>query len=308
MSPGVAYAVPLASPTSFQIDAVDVYQPALEAGDELFIVKFQINYTVLPATDASQAWLLRLKNGAGVEIATATPYAYYNSGYITGGVASFYLPASIAVAWSSNVTVVLEPNPTLSWTSIPSPNNFTALNWNTASTLSTVATAVGSRVRVLAIGLNSLAALDFAESVNGLYKLTAYGEGYFDVVIPILRTVQPDLYQSNLNSAILVDNQYGNTYQQNTDANLVGTPLDPTNLATVTGLSRMWATGLIWFLFCALVAGLIGYYAQSTKPTFFLFGGLMIVGAFIGFGLLQGLLFGLLGGGSLVLAFAWRGA
>jgi hypothetical protein len=307
-TPGVAYAAPIASPTTYDINAVDVYSPALETGDQLFIVKFEITYGVNPTEDAGEAWLLRLKDSTGAEVASASPYAYYNSGYIAGGGVSFYLPASIAIAWGSAATVVIEPNPTLTWTSMPAPKSFAALAWNSATTIGTVATAVGARVRVLAIGLNSLASLDFAENINGVWKFTSYGEGYFDVVIPILRTVQPNLYQSTLRSPILADNQYGDTYQQNTDANLVGTPLDPTNLAAGMGLSRMWATGAIWFGFCILVAGLIGYKAQSAKPTFFLFGALMIAGSFMGFGMLQGILFGLAGGGSLVLAFAWRGA
>ena len=306
--PGVVYAAPIASPTSYSISSVIVYSPALEAGDQFYVINGSITYAVNPTEDAGQAWLIRLLDGSSTEIASTTIYPYYNSGY-AAFVASFYLPASLAPAWSGNYTVSLEPNPTLTWTSLPPQSLYTAITWDSALTLDTVATAVGAKVRALALGLNtSWTSIDLIESVNGLLKLTSYGEGYFDVVMPFLRDIQPNLYQSALNSPILVDNQYGNTYQQNVDANLVGTPLDPTNLAAGMGLSRMWATGLLWFGFCLLVCGLIGYFAQTTKPVMFLFGGLMIVGAFMGFGLLQGILFGLLGGGSLVLSFAWRGA
>jgi hypothetical protein len=204
---------------------------------------------------------------------------------------------------------VIEPNPTLSWTSIPAPKSYSAINWNSASTISTVGAAVGTKVRLLSQLLNTAwTSTDLSENVNGLRKLTTYGAGYFDVVIPNLRTIDPTLYQANLQGAILVDNQYNSSYQQQVDTQLVGTPFDPTNLAAGLGLSRMWATGAIWFVICALVAGLIGFKAQTTKPVFFLFGGLMIAGSFMGFGMLQGIMFGLLGGGSLVLGFAWRGA
>lgn len=307
--PMKAYATtPIASPTSYSISSVTVYSPALETNDQLYIINGSITYGVNPTEDAGQAWLVRLLSANLTELASTTIYPYYNAGY-AAFVTSIYLPASIAPTWAGNYTVSLEPNPTLTWISIPAQSLFTAITWNSASTIDAVATAVGSKIRALALNLNTAwVSPDLIESVNGLLKLTSYGAGYFDVSIPILRTVQPNLYQSNLNSAILVDNKYGNTYQQNVDSNLVGTPFDPTALAASIGLSRMWTTGLIWFLFCILLSGLVGYFSQSTKPVFFLFGALMIAGSFMGFGLLQGIMFGLLGGGSLVLAFAWRGA
>lgn len=311
LNPMVAHAVTLASPDSYDITAVTVYSPALETNDQLYVIQGFVNYTVLPATDAGQAWLIRLKNSGGNETASTTIYPYYNSGYNAPFVASIYLPASLALAWSGNYSITLEPNPTLSWTSIPTAKIFTSFVWSSASTLSAVSTAITAQIRGITLGLNiswSATANPLISYVSGILKFTARGEAYFDGAIPILRTIAPDLYTAALNAPIIVDHNYGNTYQQQVDANLVGTPLDPTNLASDWGLSRMWMTGLLWFLFAILICGLIAYYAQTTKPTFFLFGGLMIAGSFMGFGLLQGILFGLLGGGSLILAFAWRGA
>src|SRR3990172_12229174 len=127
-SPVTALATPLASPTSYSISSVTVYSPALESNDQLYIVQFSVIYGSLPPTDASQAWIIRLMNGA-TELATAAPYAFYNSGYATG-VVSFYLPAALAPAWGGAYTVILEPNPTLSWVSLPPQSIFNVIVWS----------------------------------------------------------------------------------------------------------------------------------------------------------------------------------
>jgi hypothetical protein len=302
---------PIASPSSYSISNVTVYDPALETGDQLYIVSFAINYPLpVPTTDAGTAWLIRLFNN-GVEIASTTPYAFYNSGYSTG-VASIYLPASMALPWSgANVSLSLEPNPTLTWASIPTQSIYTTIVWASASSLSEVATAVGVQVRGLASTLTSdwgISATPLVESANGMLKLTDLGASYFDVVMPTLRTIQPNLYLSTVIKPIIPDQHYDSNYQTSVDSSHVGTPLDETSLAGVLGLSRGWVGGGLWFLFCLLVSGAVGYKANTAKPVFFLFGGLMIVGGFMGFGLLQSIMFALLGTGSVVLAFAWRGA
>ena len=299
----------IASPTSYGISSVTAYSPALEAGDQFFIVQYSITYGSIPTTDAGQAWLIRLKEN-GTEVASTTPYAFYNSGYTTG-VASIYLPASLAVTWGGNVTMVLEPNPLLDWSSIPAQEIFQTIVWSSANTFDEVSTAVGAEIRAKAIGMNitwSATTNPLIEAVNGIMKLTDRGAAYFDVAIPTLRTMQPNLYQSLISMPNVVERSFGDNGTQEMDTRLVGTPFDLSDVATDWGISRMWATGAIWGAACLAGAGTLGYFAQSAKPTFFLFGGLMMAGGFMGFGLLQTILFALLGIGSIVLAFAWRGA
>lgn len=303
-----AYATPIPSPTSYAISAVTAYSPTMEPNDKEYIISFSIQYGVIPSTDAGQAWLIRLFD-SGVEVASTTPYAFYNSGYAIG-VASIYLPASIATGLSANISLSIEPNPTLTWVSIPSPAYFTSIINSSAATLADVSTAIATQVTALAIGLNIPygSTNPMIEQTNGLWKFTARGESYFDVTIPILRTICGILYSSGITRPILVDNNYDSNYQQQVDSQLIGTPFDATDLAADWGISRMWATGALWFGFCMLCSGLVGWKIQTAKPVFFIFGGLMIAGGFMGFGLLQSVLFGLLGAASIVLAFAWRGA
>lgn len=305
-----ALAAPIASPTSYSISAVTVYSPALETNDQIWVISYSITYGTNPDENAGQAWLIRLLLDGATEITSTSPYAFYNDGY-SSGVASFYLPASEAPVWSGNYTVSLEPNPTLTWTSLPSQAIFSAITWSTAATFDDVATALGNQVRALAVGLNSAWSATtnpIIESVNGLLKLTDRGASYFDVVIPQLRAIQPDLYQSAIIAPYLSNPDYGDTYQQQVDNQTSGTPLDVTNTATNFGLSRLWANGALWGFFCIAIAGTVGYKAQSAKPVFFLMGALMIPGGWMGFGLLQSVLFVLLGIASIILAFAWRGA
>lgn len=308
--PGIGVkAAPIASPTSYSIASVTIYSPVLETGDQLAIIKWGISYTTLPTEDAGDTWLIRLKEN-GIEESSTTPYPFYNSGYATG-VSAIYLPAAYAVTWGGNVSVTLEPNPTLTWVSIPAAVTFTAITWDLNTSTTESSEAIAAQVRALGLTLNvdwSASANPIVSPVNGILKLTDRGASYFDMVINILRTIAPELYQSFIQRPILVDNNHGTTYKDTVDNNLVGTPFDTSDAATDWGLSRLWATGAIWGGFCILCAGTVGYKMQTAKPIFFLFGALMIAGGFMGFGLLQSILFTVLGAASIILAFAWRGA
>jgi len=98
---------------SFSIDEVMVYRNCLELLDQLYIVKYDMQYTTVPDRPITETYLLRLRNGV-IELATTQPYAFFNSGYDTGYI-SVYFPSITAPAWSGNYTMDLMGNPTLQW-------------------------------------------------------------------------------------------------------------------------------------------------------------------------------------------------
>ena len=98
---------------SVSIDGVNVYRNCLELQDQLYLVKYDIQYTTVPTRPINDTYLVRLRNGA-VELATVQPYAYFNDGYDLG-FASIYFTSATAPAWDGAYTMDIMGNPTLQW-------------------------------------------------------------------------------------------------------------------------------------------------------------------------------------------------
>lgn len=191
MTVGIVYAA-VSAPDTLIIYSANAYRGVLQGNDQLHIFAFEINYATNP-TDytAAEAFLFRLYEN-DIEIATAVPYAYYDSGY-DQGVIGFYFQATDPdiPAWeSANLELVLVGNPALDWGGAPPSDSYAP--WDSFSSLKVM---VGIRVRALAIGLDSVwVTEDLIARVQGVNKLTSYGETYFETVIPNLRTISPELF------------------------------------------------------------------------------------------------------------------
>ncbi len=98
---------------SVSIDGVNVYRNCLEFLDQLYLVKYDIQYTTIPERPVNETYLVRLRNGAA-ELATVRPYAYFNDGYALG-YASIYFTSATAPAWEGAYNMDIIGNPTLQW-------------------------------------------------------------------------------------------------------------------------------------------------------------------------------------------------
>ncbi len=102
-------------PDTLEILQVEVYRNTIEIGDQLYLIRYNIDYTANPDEKVSDTFWFRLMNGA-TELATVTAVPYFEDGYAEG-IVTIYFNATDAPAWNGAYTVELTGNPTLQWMS-----------------------------------------------------------------------------------------------------------------------------------------------------------------------------------------------
>jgi len=102
--------------SSFTIDQVEVYRHAGgEANDQLWLISGTIEYATTPTVySVSDAFIVRIKTAAGVEVGNTTFYSYFDNGY-DSGICSIYFDASSVPTWGGSYEVFIEGNPALHW-------------------------------------------------------------------------------------------------------------------------------------------------------------------------------------------------
>lgn len=100
------------------------------------------------------------------------------------------------------------------------------------------------------------------------------------------------------------------SYRNRLANRLVGTRFDMTNLGTNLGMSRMWTSALVWFLFCTLLPTIfVCRWARSFKPATLTIMLLLPIGALAGFIYLEvAVLAAFLSGAAATYIFLFRGA
>lgn len=314
---GIAHAAE-PQPTTLVINSIDAYNNAINPNDQLHIVSFDIAWTSGNYT-ATQAFIFRFyKNG--VEIAATTCYSYYNEGK-SQGIVAFFFDADDAnlPAWgSANLSVKLMENPSITWSGNITQTEETIWNsWN-GNTL------IGAKVRAVALELENVwSGVNLIAPVNGVNKLTSYGEDYFETAIPNLRSMASTLFTSNVNQPSFPTGNHSSTYGDTTMDRWVtsgnGT-FDVTSAAVLFGTSRNWLMSGLWIIASIIMLCLMTYGVGKVnntgvtssvvlKPAMYLFGFMMIIGSFMGFMVLQvGLFCGIAGGIVLIFTILWRGA
>lgn len=305
-------------PATLIINSIDAFQSVIVENDQMHIVSFDISWSSGNYT-GTEAFLFRFLD-AGVEIATATPYSYYNNGK-SQGVVGFYFDADdpdIPTWGSANLKIELMGNPTIVWDGdVPYTSSTTWNSWSAA-------TLLGAKIRLLALALEDDWSVDLISPVNGVNKLTSYGEDYFESSIPNLRKAAPTLFITTAASPSFPSDNHSSTHGDEvmdrwlTSGN--GT-FDVTDAATQLGTTRNWLMSGLWVISSITMLGLMTYGTsktqggqeiitrQSLRPALFLFGFMMIVGSFMGFMVMQaGLFCGIFGGIVLVFAIFWRGS
>ena len=306
----------IASPDTLTINTIDAYQSVIETDDQLHIMTFEISYGVNPDQDANQTFIFRLFDG-GVEIATATPYAFFNSGY-DQGVIGFYFDAQDPdiPAWeAATLELQLVGNAALDWGG--DPPSVTNNIWDSFNENKSL---VGARVRTIALALETQWGVDLIEPVRSVNKLTENGENYFETTIPNLRLISPELFISTTTSPDIPSGNRTTTYGDDVEDRwtiIGGGTFDMTTIAPLFGTSRNWVSSAAYIIFAIAVLFAVSskisgpgeIAGRGLRPALFLFGGLMIAGSFMGFMVFEvGLFAGIAGGLAVVLALFWRGS
>lgn len=299
----------IALPTSYSIDSIEAYRHVVEQNDQLYVIKYEINYAVLPTESAQESWLVRLMDGAN-ELGVTSPFAYHTNGY-GKGIATIYFSANSTPAWAGAYSVRLEGNPLLVWAGGVPPSTSSAIfaKWSTSTSISSTSTELRLRILYLANELTTSWSTNLTELSNGVTVLSASGEYYFESLFPVLRTVCPQLFGSvSVNPIKDVRTQNLSAANAN-DSQLIGTIFDFTPLANALHLSREWTTGIIWTIFWFAICVGIVWKLEATRIALFLFGFMEVAGAISGWmGMIVGGMIGDFGALCIVYGFMWKRA
>jgi hypothetical protein len=238
------YAVAVATPDTWDIDYVNVYDNALELGDQEWLVGFHVNYASVPAGYmASDLFFLRLMDGA-TEMASVAPTSAGAPNYgFTSGLVSFYFPASSLVmpTWGGVYDVVLQGNPTIAWvdTTMLAGRSYpsTSFNWNSEASISSQTPNIEARIRGIATQELQRNWADpgnytLVQQISTGTVLTTAGVTYFTAVIANLRALAPDLFVANIAPIPSEERTFTHTYYTDLGLKLSGTQMDFTQLGS----------------------------------------------------------------------------
>lgn len=285
-------ALAIADPDDMEISNIEAYET--DDGDQLYIVEFSIDYASNPDENANKAFLIRLLDVSDEIVATA-PYAFYNDGYSIGLV-SFYFNSldPLLPTWESNqVKAQIIGNPSLSWSGDPPSSTKNKVDsWNDGVSL------LPAYIRFVNQDLESAYSMDLMEMINGALRCNAYGEDYYETVIPNLRGLAPSLFTTTTTSPVYNTDNHTLSGKTSLEARLTGTPFDQSNTATEIGITEMWITTMIWLIFSGIVIFAYGKYIGTVGITWVAaialevgaFGGWLPTEVAIGLGILGGIL------------------
>lgn len=289
------------------INGVTFYQSVIETNDSLCIVEFTVEYAAPPSVDIDEAFLVRVLN-SGVEVEATAPYAFADApddGY-SSGIVSFQFDVGDITWGAGTYSVELVGNPGQSWVAGDPPKTTeNTINWETDASL------VKNKVLSLAIQFEGDWVVDMYEVLAGVGKITTtYGEPYFTTVIANLTIIAPDVFTAITTTPDFDEREYTQTGAGTAEGRWVGVaPFDLTDLATLLGMSRMWLTSFLYVLFSIVVLILVARGAESREPATFIFGAMMIFGAFSGFFDFEAaMMCGVLGALAFLYTLIWRGA
>ena len=179
----------ISQPTDLDIQDAVVYENALESGDQCWFITYFIDFTTLPDENVDDLFIFRLLDTDDSEITATVAYPYYSQGYELG-VVCFYLEASEAPTWQSDLTVEIYGNPLVDWDGDPPTTSTTGITWNTGAT-SDIQELIGAEIINLATELEQAWSVEMVESSGGITALSEAGSSYFLRVVPNLADIAP---------------------------------------------------------------------------------------------------------------------
>ena len=250
-----AFAAPslLANPNVISIEQVRRYTDVSAVGDALFIVHYNLEYTVPPTESITEGWIGRVLDIGGTgQLASVAPQAHQlipARGY-DHGIYSFYF-ATAPVA-TGTLTITLEGNPGLT----PTPTGIT-----TASIENRTASDLVSDMRLLGLHLGAVWPADVITFIGGVARFTSAGEEYFLAAIPNLVQYAPTLFtlgfiQPSPENHVDTPDP---TYQTARDSFWAGTPVRNFTIAwgAYIGLPRTIFETIIVLILAVVIGGLV---------------------------------------------------
>lgn len=268
------YAQTISNPDSITVTRVRTYQDVLVDGDLLVVAEYEIEYTITPSIDVSQAYVARFLDGATLVATTNVyPLVIPNLGY-DEGIFSFYFDVEPTPA--TGFSVSLQGNPSL----FPSSSGNTATN--SAIEGPFTKSLLSIHLRILAQNFESVWSdsepdIDLIERTAEGNRFTFDGEDYFANSINRLDEMVPTLFSASILSPTIQEDTFTNTYTNQLRNFWAGTSFQ----SSIDNLADYLSTPAIIISTAILLAtaGAIAFYVLTAtqKPQMALLAGEVVI-------------------------------
>ena len=287
----------VSQPTDLEIQEVTAWENAREDGDQLYLIKYYIDFASLPDENVDELFIFRLLDAADEEITSATAYPYYSQGYDLGIVA-FYIEPEDAPTWGGDLTVEISGNPLIDWDGDPPTTSTTSITWNTGTT-EEMNELLSAKIVYLASQLEVAWDVEMTTAASGMTILSDTGSTYFVRVVPYLTEVAPYCAGQQIYTPTYPDTKPGeDTYATTLIEALDGTIFDLSGPARSFHTSPGVIAASLYYPLVVFLLILMAKKFKLGKSIMFIACFFVVAGAFIGVPLIVTIVAALLAGGS----------
>jgi len=245
----------IANPTSTSILDVTVFDSVSVTGDQLWFVRYNVNYATVPSEPASTTFSMAISDVADTTILYQRALNYYQENII-----SIYLTPAQALVSGGAYIVRIAGNPAL----------FTLIEGINKATTTLAAGDYYSGDEVT-LGGYMLTQADILETDWGITLLTASGllnttgTIYFTIAIPGLTSIVPSIFQISSSYPDVETPGTNTTYSSTVEAHR-GPNLDAmvSEWASFLGTSKSWVSVGFTSFICCLLMGVVYGATQNT--------------------------------------------
>ena len=276
----------ISNPDSIAINTWEVFENVFEADDMLFVVSYDVDYTIEPTEDASDAFNFQVLDTDGSTLLASRPLSYYQY-----DLTSIYLDAAQAatLTWESAYSLRILGNPALFGSLVEGTNMVTKVlapsDWNTTTTLGDTEELLYIHFVAIATALETDRTATFLVDTAGGQVLNTAGRIIFLTAVPAVDSVVPDLFQQAggfFDTTRDVGTGAYDTYlTYNTQ---IGTRLAASfdGIGAYFGTSGQTMGALFIVLVALMVAGIVFFYTGNTIAAMVLAVPMMVMGNWLG--------------------------
>jgi len=188
---------------------------------------------------------------------------------------------------ASYTGITTQPKGTQSWTNStptapPSTTTATFDLWSSSTSIAETQTELTSRILYIADQLELAWSINMVDSTGSGSYLSDYGEAYFTNAIPNIKAMAPRAFAGGTTSPQWEYKEPTTDYAEDRADSVVDTPLDVTPVADWWGVSRMWASSLLFMLGGVFILYCILSPTGNYRPLVLLSTPLVIAGGYLG--------------------------
>lgn len=275
-STGVASPVfAIGNPTSVRIYDVAVFQNVLTTGDQIYFVRYDVQYASQPSEPARETWQMELREANGSRI-YVRPLNYYQHNVI-----SIYLTPSQALSWEGAHIVRIMGMPSVFWSLQETVNMRTAtLTSGDYRTDISFCDYVLNQAGILQDDWG----ITLVSSETG--KLNVTGAKYMREAVPGLNQMCPGIFAISATTPTVERQEYNLTYAKSIQGRMgdrLSSALD--SIAAWMGGSKNWLAAIIVMIIAFSLGGIV-YAATSHSMAALLFSfPILVVFAWLGLGI-----------------------